>query len=94
MLFICGGFYDSRKPIVKPLSNVVFMLRDHTNTRHCQDPRDNPGSPSAGMRLRQEELDRVPSMNCLAIYISTCGYAKTILREITISISYHLSSSE
>ena len=60
----------------------------------CQDPRDNPGSPSEGMRLRQEELDRVPSMNCLAIYISTCGYAKTILREITVSISYHLSSPE
>ena len=60
----------------------------------CQDPRDNPGSPSEGMRLRRGELDRVPSMNCLAIYISTCGYAKTILREITVSISYHLSSPE
>ena len=60
----------------------------------CQNPWDNPGSPSEGMRLRQGELNRVPSMNCLAIYISTRGYAKTILREITVSISYHLSSPE
>jgi len=36
MLFICGGFYDGRKPIVEPLSNAVFMLRDHTNTRHTE----------------------------------------------------------
>jgi len=64
------------------------------NKVNCQDPWDNPGSPSEGMRLRRGELDRVPSMNCLAIYISTRGYAKTILREITVSISYHLSSPE
>ena len=70
-------------PIQKPWDHVI-----------CQDLRDNPGSPSEGMRLRRGELDRVPSMNCLAIYISTRDYAKTILREITVSISYHLSSSE
>ena len=64
------------------------------NKVNCQDPWDNPGSPSEGMRLRQGELDRVLSMNCLAIYISTRGYAKTILREIMVSISYHLSSPE
>jgi len=29
-------------------------------------------------------------MNCLAIYIITSGYAKTILREITVSISVRL----
>ena len=61
---------------------------------YCQDPWNNPESPSEGMRLRQGELDRVPSLNCLAIYISTRGYAKTILREVTVSISYHLSSPE
>ena len=61
---------------------------------HCQDPRDNPRSPLEGMRLKRGELNRVPSMNCLAIYISTHGYAKTILREIMVSISYHLSSPE
>ena len=33
----------------------------------CQNPWDNPGSPSEGMRLRQGELNRVPCMNCLAI---------------------------
>ena len=33
-------------------------------------------------------------MNCLAIYIITSGYAKAILREITVSIDYHLSSSK
>jgi len=36
MLFVCGGFYDGRKPIVEPLSNAVFMLRDYTNTRHIE----------------------------------------------------------
>ena len=36
MLFICGGFYDGRKPIVEPLSNPVFMLHDYTNTRHIE----------------------------------------------------------
>ena len=70
------------------------MVLDYRLYLYCQDPRNNPGSPSEGMRLRREELDRVPSMNCLAIYISTRGYAKTILREITVSISYHLSSPE
>jgi len=33
-------------------------------------------------------------MNYLAIYISTSDYAKAILREITVSINYYLSSSE
>ena len=33
-------------------------------------------------------------MNYLAIYIITSGYAKAILREITVSISYRLSSPE
>jgi len=33
-------------------------------------------------------------MNCLAIYNTTCGYAKTILRENKVSIDYHLSSPE
>jgi len=33
-------------------------------------------------------------MNCLAIYIITCGYAKAILREITVSMNYYLSSPE
>jgi len=33
-------------------------------------------------------------MNCLAIYIITSGYAKAILREIMVSMDYHLSSSE
>jgi len=33
MLFIRSGFYDGRKPVVEPLSNPVFMPRDHTNTR-------------------------------------------------------------
>jgi len=65
-----------------------------TDEDYCQDPWDNPGSPSEGMRLRRGELDRVPSMNCLAIYMSTHGYAKTILREIMVSINYHLSSPE
>ena len=46
------------------------------------------------MRLRQEELDRVLSMNCLAIYIITSGYAKAILRENKVSTDYHLSSPE
>jgi len=31
-------------------------------------------------------------MNCLAIYIITSGYAKAILREIMVPISYYLSS--
>jgi len=33
-------------------------------------------------------------MNCLAIYIITSGYAKAILREIKVSMDYHLSSPE
>jgi len=33
MLFIYGRFYDGGKPIVEPLSNPVFMLHDHANTR-------------------------------------------------------------
>ena len=33
-------------------------------------------------------------MNCLAIYIITSGYAKAILREITVPMDYHLSSPE
>ena len=70
------------------------LLKDMAIFFYCQDLRDNPGSLSEDMRLRQGELNRVPSMNCLAIYISTRGYAKTILREITVSISYHLSSPE
>jgi len=92
--FICIGSF----PVIR-----ITPLLHHQQICHrtviwdktyCQDPQDNPGSPSKGMRLRRGELDRVPSMNCLAIYISTRGYAKTILREITVSISYHLSSPE
>ena len=63
-------------------SEGVEKTGDGKRNSKCQDPRDNPGSPSEGMRLRRGELDRVPFMNCLAIYISTHGYAKTILREI------------
>ena len=33
-------------------------------------------------------------MNCLAIYIITSGYAKAILREMKVSMDYHLSSPE
>jgi len=33
-------------------------------------------------------------MNCLAIYIITSGYAKTILGENKVFMDYHLSSSE
>jgi len=33
-------------------------------------------------------------MNCLAIYIITCGYAMAILRENKVSTDYHLSSPE
>jgi len=33
-------------------------------------------------------------MNCLAIYIITCGYAKAILRENKVSTDYYLSSPE
>ena len=81
-------------PLKKTTHPQIIQIFFYINESSCQDPRDNPGSPSEGMRLRQGELDRVPSMNCLAIYISTRGYAKTILREITVSISYHLSSPE
>ena len=33
-------------------------------------------------------------MNCLAIYIITSGYAKAILREMSVFMDYYLSSSE
>ena len=36
MLYICGGFYDGHKPVVEPLSKPVFMLHDHTRTRHIE----------------------------------------------------------
>jgi len=32
ILLIRGGFYDGYKPVIKPLSQPVFMLTDHTRT--------------------------------------------------------------
>jgi len=37
MLFIRGGLYDGRKPVVEPLSNPVIMLRNHTHSRLASD---------------------------------------------------------
>jgi len=28
-MFVCGGFYDSHKPVVEPLARLVLMLTDH-----------------------------------------------------------------
>ena len=49
--------------------------------------------PLRGYEVKDEvELDRVLSMNCLAIYNTTCGYAKAILREIMWNIWYLLTT--
>ena len=36
MLFVCGGFYDSHKPVVEPLAKPIFMLTNHTRTRQAE----------------------------------------------------------
>ena len=36
MLFVCGGFHDSHKPVIEPLAKPVFMLNDHTRTRQAE----------------------------------------------------------